>query len=236
VDSYGHDLPDKPDLAALLEELSCIDGLLRIRFLTNHPKDMSPRLIEAMSHLDKVCHQINLPAQAGDNALLKAMRRGYTIEQYRALIGRLRDAMPDIAITSDIIVGFPGESDEQFQNTYKLLAEVKFDAVHVAAYSPRPGTLAARTYADDVPAEIKKARLDAVEQLQEKIATEINAQLLGQTVEVLVEAQNKGRWQGRTRNDKIVFFSGAADLIGKPVMVTIEKTSPWSLQGMATDK
>jgi tRNA-2-methylthio-N6-dimethylallyladenosine synthase len=236
VDSYGHDLPGKPDLAALLEELDRIDGLLRIRFLTNHPKDMSPRLIAAMGQMDKVCRQINLPAQSGDNAILEAMHRGYTAGEYRDLIGRLRNAMPDIAITTDVIVGFPGESAEQFQNTYNLLAELKFDAVHSAAYSPRPGTLAACKYADDVPAEIKKARLDAVEQLQENVSTGINARMLGRTIEVLVEAENKSRWQGRTRSDKIVFFSGGDDLIGKPVMVVIEKTSPWSLQGRATDK
>ena len=236
VDSYGHDLPGKPVLASLLEELNHIDGLLRIRFLTNHPKDISPRLIRSMARLNKVCRQINLPVQAGDDTILEAMHRGYTAAEYRELVERLRIAMPDIAITTDVIVGFPGESEEQFRKTYNLLAELKFDAVHVAAYSPRPGTLAAHKYADDVPAEVKKARLDAVEQLQGKIAAEINARMLGQTVEVLLEGQNKGRWQGRTRSDKIVFFAGGNDLIGKQVMVTIEKTSSWSLQGKASDK
>jgi len=231
VDSYGHDLPGKPALASLLEELNYVDGLLRLRFLTNHPKDMSPRLIRSIARLNKVCRQINLPVQAGDDTILAAMHRGYTAVEYRELVERLRSVMPDIAITTDVIVGFPGESEEQFRQTYTLLAELKFDAVHVAAYSPRPGTLAARQYSDDVPAEIKKARLDAIEQLQGKIAAEINARMLGQTVEVLVEGQNKGRWQGRTRSDKIVFFAGGNDLIGKQVMVTIEKTSPWSLQG-----
>jgi tRNA-2-methylthio-N6-dimethylallyladenosine synthase len=233
VDSYGHDISGKPNLADLLTELNAIPGLLRIRFLTNHPKDMSPRLIETMSRLDKVCRQINLPVQAGDDAILQAMRRGYTVADYRALIGRLRAAMPDIAISTDVIVGFPGESDEQFQNTYNLLSELKFDAVHSAAYSPRPSTLASREYEDNVPADVKKARLAAAEALQKSIATEINARLQGQTVEVLVEAQNKGRWQGRTRSDKLVFFSGGDSLIGKQVMVKVEKTSPWSLQGKA---
>ena len=134
--------------------------------------------------------------------------------------------MPDIAITTDIIVGFPGETEKQFQNTYNLLAELKFDAVHVAAYSPRPGRMAARDLVDDVPPEVKKARLDAVEQLQEKIATEINARLLGQTVEVLVESQNKGRWQGRTRSDKIVFFTGGDDLVGQASQGDHRKDQP----------
>jgi len=232
VDSYGHDLPGKPDLADLLTELNGINGLLRIRFLTNHPKDMSPRLIDAMSRLDKVCRQINLPVQAGDDALLEAMRRGYTVADYRALVERLRVSMPDISITTDVIVGFPGESEAQFQNTYDLLAELKFDAVHVAAYSPRPGTLAASKYADDVPPEAKKSRLSAIEKLQEQIAGEINSNLQGQTLEVLVEGRNKGKWQGRTRGDKIVFFSEGDNLTGMAVMVRIEKAGPWSLQGV----
>ncbi len=232
VDSYGHDLVGKPDLAALLEEMNGIEGLLRIRFLTNHPKDMSPRLIASMSQLDKVCRKINLPVQAGDDAILEAMHRGYTVTEYRNLVARLRTAMPDIAITTDVIVGFPGESEEQFRNTYNLLAELKFDAVHVAAYSPRPGTLAASKYTDDVPAEVKKTRLDAVEQLQENISTEINARMLGRTVEVLVEAEHKGKWQGRTRSDKLVFFTGGADFVGNPALVKVDRTSPWSLQGM----
>ncbi|MCL2707038.1 MAG: MiaB/RimO family radical SAM methylthiotransferase [Dehalococcoidia bacterium] len=231
VDSYGHDLPNKPSLAQLLTELNDIDGLLRIRFLTNHPKDMSSVLIDTMARLDKVCRQINLPVQSGDDAILQAMRRGYQIADYLALISRLRQAMPDIAITTDIIVGFPGESDKQFQNTYKLLADLRFDAVHVAAYSSRPGTLAASMFTDDVPLEIKKARLASVEALQKQIAGELNAIYLGQTMEVLVDGTNKGRWKGRTRSDKIVFFSGGKNLQGKTIMVFIEKTGSWSLQG-----
>jgi len=231
VDSYGHDLAGKPDLAELLTELNKVEGIARLRFLTNHPKDMSRRLIEAMARLDKVCQQINLPVQAGDNAVLEAMHRGYTVEQYRGLVSELRSRMPDIALTTDVIVGFPGETEVQFRNTYSLLSELKFDAVHAAAYSPRPGTLAAKKYADDVPAAVKKAWLDAIEKLQEGIAGEINAALPGQTLEVLVEGKNKGKWQGRTRSDKLVFFIGGADLTGRLALVHIEKASPWSLQG-----
>ena len=236
VDSYGHDLEGKPDLADLLGEVEKIDGLLRVRFLTNHPKDMGPRLIEAMTRLKKVCRQINLPVQAGDDTILTLMKRGYDVAEYRALMGRLRAAMPDIAITTDVIVGFPGETDEQFKNTYDLLAELKFDAVHSAAYSTRPGTFAAGKYADDVPAEVKKTRLAAVEALQEKISTGINSKLLGQTVEVLVETRHEGRWRGRTCADKLVFFDGGSDLAGKDVPVVIEKTSAWSVQGRAANK
>jgi len=231
VDSYGNDLPSKPNLAYLLTELNGIDGLMRLRFLTNHPKDMSAVLIDTMARLDKICHQINLPVQSGDDTILHAMHRGYKVADYCALIARLRQAMMDIAITTDVIVGFPGESDEQFQNTYQLLAKLKFDAVHVAAYSPRSGTLAANNFVDDVPLVTKKARLAAVELLQEQIAGDINASFLGKTLEVLVDGTNKGRWQGRTRSDKMVFFSGGENLQGETVMVSIEKTSSWSLQG-----
>jgi len=231
VDSYGHDLTDKPDLAGLLEELNAVDGLARIRFLTNHPKDMSDRLTDAIARLDKVCEHLNLPVQSGSNEILKAMRRGYTVEQYRALVARIREKVPEIALSTDVIVGFPSETNEQFQETANFLAEVRFDTVHVAAYSPRPGTIAARELEDNVPPKEKKSRLITIEKLQEKIATEINAGLFGKTVEVLVDSQNKGKWQGRTRSAKLVFFSDKNDYFGKLVNITIEKTSPWSLQG-----
>ena len=231
VDSYGHDLTDKPDLAGLLEELNAVDGLARIRFLTNHPKDMSDRLTDAIARLDKVCEHLNLPVQSGSNEILKAMRRGYTVEQYRALVARIREKVPEIALSTDVIVGFPSETNEQFQETANFLAEVRFDTVHVAAYSPRPGTIAARELEDNVPPEEKKSRLTTIEKLQERIATEISARLLGKTVEVLVDGRNKGKWQGRTRSAKLVFFSDKNDYFGKLVNITIEKTSPWSLQG-----
>ncbi|MDP2932220.1 MAG: tRNA (N6-isopentenyl adenosine(37)-C2)-methylthiotransferase MiaB [Chloroflexota bacterium] len=230
VDSYGHDLPDKPELADLLEELNKIDGLFRIRFLTNHPKDMNPRLIKAIARLDKVCEQITLPVQAGDDEILRAMRRGYTVAQYRRLITEIRNQIPEVALSTDVIVGFPSESEAQFQHTFNLLEELRFDTVHVAAYSPRPGTTAEKLD-DNVPPAEKKARLSKIEQLQEKIATEINAGLLGQTVEVLVEGKEKGKWQGRSRSGKLVFFSSQRDCLGQLKNIRIEKTSPWSLQG-----
>jgi len=231
VDSYGHDLPDKPDLADLLYKLNPIEGLWRIRFLTNHPKDMSPRLIEAIAKLDKVCEQLNLPVQAGSDEILKAMKRGYTIEQYRRLIAEIRNRIPEIALTTDVIVGFPSETEEQFRQTADLLSELRFDAVHVAAYSPRPGTYTAEKLEDDVPPAEKKRRLGEVEILQEKIATEINAQLKNKVVEVLVEAKARDRWQSRARNGKLVFFNDNTDRRGQLVNIRIEKTSPWSLQG-----
>jgi tRNA-2-methylthio-N6-dimethylallyladenosine synthase len=236
VDSYGHDLKGRPDLADLLTELNNIDGIMRLRFLTNHPKDISQKLIGAMAGLDKVCEQLNLPVQAGNDEILKAMKRGYTVDQYRALVKQIREKIPDASISTDVIVGFPTESEKQFRQTLDLLSGIKFDTVHVAAYSPRTGTTAAREYEDDIPLREKKERLSKVEQLQERIQTEINARLLGRTVEILVEGQSKGKWYGRTRTDKLVFFSSGQDYLGQLVKIKIEKTSPWSLQGKIESK
>ena len=205
-------------------------GLWRIRFLTSHPRDMNDRLIEAVAELDKVCPAINLPVQAGDDAVLAAMGRGYTADDYRRLVDRIRGRIPGVALTTDLIVGFPGETVAQFENSMSLLAELRFDAVHVAAYSPREGTRAA-ALPDDVTPEEKSRRLHAVETLQTRIAGEINGALNGQVVEILVEGLHRGRWMGRTRTDKIVFFDDAADRRGALVKVRITRTGPWSLQG-----
>jgi tRNA-2-methylthio-N6-dimethylallyladenosine synthase len=229
VDAYGHDLPGKPDLAELLAEINAIDELARIRFLTNHPRDMSPRLIEAVASLDKVCESISLPVQSGSDAILSAMRRGYTAAQYRELVKQIRGNIPGIALSTDVIVGFPSESEGQFRETFDLLSEIKFDIVHAAAYSPRPGTAAAGLE-DNVPLAEKQVRLRRVEALQKEIAAEISARLLGKIVEVLVEGREKGKWYGRTRTDKLVFFGGH-DGYGQLVNIRVAKTSPWSLQG-----
>ena len=231
VDAYGHDLPDKPDLADLMTQIHDVEGLERIRFLTSHPRYMSERIIQTVAELPKVCEHINLPFQAGDDQILLHMRRTYNSDEYRSLVDRIRSTIPSISMSTDVIVGFPGETEGQFQATIDILRDLEFDKVHVAAYSPRPGTIAIRKMADDVPDEEKKARLHAVEVLQEQIATRLNARLLGQTKEVLVDGHHKGQWQGRTRTDKLVFFPSDADLLGQLVNVSIEKTSPWSLQG-----
>ena len=231
VDSYGHDLPGHTDLAALLNELGSIDDLARIRFLTNHPKDISLKLIETMASLSKVCEHLELPVQSGDNDILEAMRRGCTVERYRELVHTIRHKIPQTSLSTDIIVGFPGETEEQFEHSLALVQEMRFDVVHVAAYSPRSGTIAWREYQDNIPAEVKKERLNKIEELQTAIASEINSQLQGKQVEVLVEGRKKGKWFGRTRSNKLVFFEDAGDWLGQLVMVQIEKTSPWSLGG-----
>jgi len=231
VDSYGHDLPGHPDLADLLSELSGIDDLARIRFLTNHPKDMSLKLIETMASLSKACEHLELPVQSGDNDILKAMKRGYTVERYRELVHTVRLKIPQISLSTDLIVGFPGETEEQFERSLSVVQEMRFDVVHVAAYSPRVGTIAWREYQDDIPAEVKKERLNRIEELQTAIASEINSQLQGQEVEVLVEGRKEGKWFGRTRSNKLVFFEDASDWLGQLVRIQIGKTSPWSLRG-----
>jgi tRNA-2-methylthio-N6-dimethylallyladenosine synthase len=234
VNSYGHDLQAKPDLSALLTALNGINGLSRIRFLTNHPKDMGQQLIQAIASLDKVCEHINLPLQSGDDDVLKAMRRGYTVEQYRQLVNSIRNCVPEVALSTDVIVGFPGESEEQFESTLTVLEEVRFDTVHVAVYSPRSGTTASREYEDNVPYKLKKERLTRIEMLQANVAGEIGLRLIGKGVEVLVEGKKGGKWYGRTRSNKLVFFESDSNCLGRLVDVTIARASPWALQGEIT--
>ena len=234
VDSYGHDLPDDTDLADLLAAVDGVDELDRVRFLTSHPNDMSDRIIDSVARLDKVCEHVNLPFQAGDDEVLSRMRRGYTAGQYMELTERIRERVPNVSLSTDVIVGFCGETDEQFDKTLDLIRDVRFDKVHAAAYSTRDGTIAARTMSDDVPGEVKKARLKAIEELQRETLTEINAALEGQTVEVLVEDRKRGRWFGRNRNDKLVYFDDERDLRGQLVDVKVERAGPWSLQGVAS--
>jgi tRNA-2-methylthio-N6-dimethylallyladenosine synthase len=230
VDSYGHDWKDRDtDLADLLEAIHDIPKLQRIRFLTSYPPDMTDRIIDAVAQLPKVCEHFNVPVQSGHDDVLKSMRRGYRVSEYRELIYRIRDRVPGVTLATDVIVGYPGETEEQFQATYDLLHELRFDTVHVAAYSVRPGTIASK-WDDNVPLEEKKRRLHAVEQLQETIATELNARLLGTRQTVLVEEVRGEKWMGRTRGNKLVFFEDDADLRGEEVSVQIVATSPWSLQ------
>jgi tRNA-2-methylthio-N6-dimethylallyladenosine synthase len=231
VDRYGLDLPDKSTLASLLRRLHEIEGLGRIRFLTSHPNWMTDELLETVAALSEVCEHIEVPVQAGDDEVLARMRRGYTADDYRSLIARIREHISGVSIATDIIVGFPGETEFQFQRTYDLLAQLRLDKAHIARYSPRPQTLAARRFPDDVPQEEKERRRKALDDLQAEIVGEINARLLGETVKVLVEGQKKGRWWGRTRTDKLVFFEDEQDWRGRLAQVHITWTGPWSLIG-----
>jgi len=239
VDSYGKDFEGgRPDLADIFYAIHDLPGLKRIRFMTSYPADMTPRIVQAVADLPKVCEHVHVPCQSGDDTTLKAMHRTYTSGYYRDLIGRIRETIPDVAISTDVIVGFPGETDEQFRNTLRMLEDLRLDTVHVACYSVRPGTEAARTLADDVPTDVKKARLKEIEALQERVLGEISQSMLGHEVEVLVEDDaskvNRGtpQWRGRTRQNKLMYFpAGPLDLRGEEVKVRVERVSPWALQG-----
>jgi len=230
VDAYGLDLPDEPDLSDLFSSLNEVPDLQRIRFLTSHPSFMSQRIIDSINDLPKVCEHINLPVQSGDDDILTLMRRPYSRSEYKELVFRIRDSIPDVSISTDLIVGFPGETRVQYENSLDLISEMKFDKVHCAAYSTRPGTVADRTMVDDVPQDEKALRLKEVDSVQEDILRDINSKLVGNDLEVLVEGQKNGRWQSRTRTDKIVFFDHDNVKIGDVLRVNVESSTAWSLQ------
>ncbi|NTW97377.1 MAG: tRNA (N6-isopentenyl adenosine(37)-C2)-methylthiotransferase MiaB [Oscillochloris sp.] len=234
VDSWGHDLPGRPQLADLIQAVHDTPGLLRLRFLTSHPAWMTDHLIETISRLSRCMPEVNLPVQSGSDTLLKIMRRGYTTARYRALITRIRAAIPHISLTTDIIVGHPGETAEDFAQTMALCEEIRFDKIHIAAFSARPGTPAAAQEQDPALAVSegeKQERRVAVEQLHERVATERSAALLGQTIDVLVEGESRGKWRGRSPGNKLVFFAHPDNWAGRLAQVQITQTSPWALQG-----
>ena len=234
VDRYGKDVPDGPDLADLLRIVHQVaeeTGLERIRFLTSHPNWMTNKLLDTVAELPRVMPHIEVPVQAGDDEVLRRMKRGYTADDYRRLVANIRARIPEVAIHTDIIVGFPGETTEQFQRTYDLLAELRLDKMHLARYSPRPQTLSARTLPDDVPDDEKHRRHQALEALHAEVSAAINGRLLGQTVQVLVEERCKGKWRGRTPQNKLVFFEAPGDWKGQLANVEITWTGPWSMQG-----
>jgi tRNA-2-methylthio-N6-dimethylallyladenosine synthase len=235
VDRYGKDIPEGPNLAGLLRMAHDIEGLERIRFLTSHPNWMTDELLDAVAELPKVVPHIEVPVQAGDDQVLANMRRGYTVEDYRRLVTKIRARLdggfPGVSIATDIIVGFPGETVEQFQHTYDLMEELQLDVAHLARYSPRPGTVADRRFADDVAENEKMRRFRLLETQQERIATTIAERYLGKTVNVLFEEQVKGRWKGRTTTNKLVFLESGDDLTGQRLDVRIKWAGPWSMQG-----
>ncbi len=233
VNSYGKDLEPRVEFADLLWELNKIEDIYRLRFTSSHPKDLSDRLIEAMAGAEKVCEHIHLPVQAGSNRVLKAMNRNYTREHYLELIHKLREAVPQIAITTDLIVGFPGETDQDFRDTMDLLERVRYDAAYTFVYNKRSGTPAA-DLADQVPDEVKKARIQELITLQNSISLAKNREEIGQRVEVLVEGPsktNESKLTGRTRSNKVVVFTGNPDLKGKLATVSIDDAKTWHLEG-----
>jgi tRNA-2-methylthio-N6-dimethylallyladenosine synthase len=230
VDRYGKDIPDGPDLSALLRLVHQVEGLERIRFLTSHPNWMTDALLDTVAELPKLMPHIEVPVQAGDDLVLANMHRGYTAGDYRLLVEKIRRKIPGVAIATDVIVGFPGESEAQFHHTYDLLEELRLDVVHLARYSVRPGTVAERRMTDDVPDEEKIGRFHLLEDQHERIAGEINTRYQGELVEVLFEDKHRGRWRGRTPTNKLVFVETDEDLRGQLRNARITWTGPWSMQ------
>ncbi len=233
VNSYGKTLDYNFTFADLLREVNKINGIERIRFMTSHPKDLSDDLITAMAELDKVCEQLHLPVQSGSTRILKSMNRKYTKEDYLRLVEKIRKAVPDIAITTDIIVGFPGETEEDFEETLDLVKKVRYDSAFTFLYSKREGTIAAKKE-DQVPEEVKHERFQRLLDTLYPIFYEKNAKYQDKIVEVLVEEiskNNKEVLSGRTRTGKLVHFKGDESLIGKFVNVKITKPKTFTLEG-----
>lgn len=233
VNSYGKTLNRNYDFVDLLRDINKIDGIERIRFMTSHPKDLSDKLIDAYRTLDKLCEHLHLPVQSGSNRILKEMNRKYTREDYLRLIKKLREAEPNIAITTDIIVGFPGETDEDFNDTLELVKEVEYDSAFTFIYSKREGTRAARME-NQVDDKVKHERFQKLTEVLYEISLKKNKQLEGQTLEVLVEEVSKNNPEyltGRTRTNKLVHFKGDKSLIGTMVNVKIDTAKTFFLEG-----
>jgi tRNA-2-methylthio-N6-dimethylallyladenosine synthase len=241
IDAYGRDLPGstpegrhKHTLTDLLYYVHDVPGIERLRFATSHPRYFTERLIRACAELPKVCEHFHIPFQSGDNEVLKAMSRGYTHEKYRRIVDKIRHYLPDAAISADAIVGFPGETEEQFQNTLQLVEDIEFDQLNTAAYSPRPGTPAAK-WDNQLSDEVKSDRLQRLNHLVSTKAAARSRRYLHRTEEVLVEGQNpkdSSQVMGRTRTNRLTFFAGNIEqLRGKAVSVKITEVRAFSLTG-----
>jgi tRNA-2-methylthio-N6-dimethylallyladenosine synthase len=233
VDDY-HDPAGRGGLAALVAEVETIPGLRRLRFMTSHPQDLEPRLLEVMAASDVVCRELQLPVQSGDDTILKRMARGYQTRHYREIVAEARRLMPDLGLVTDVIVGFPGESEEAFSNTRALLEEIEFDVVHLAMYSPRPGTFAAERMPDDVPNHEKLRRLNDLLALQRQIAARKTQRWIGRRAEVLIEGRDElNRPYGRIRQGKRAIVMQGGDIApGEVVMVRILQATAGQLLGL----
>jgi tRNA-2-methylthio-N6-dimethylallyladenosine synthase len=233
VDDYT-DPDGNGGLAALVTAVEQIRGLKRLRFMTSHPQDLEPRLLEVMAASDVICRELQLPVQSGDDGILKRMARGYQMRHYRAIVEQARNLMPDIGLVTDVIVGFPGESEEAFMNTRRLLEEMEFDVVHLAMYSPRPGTFAADKLQDDVPGDEKLRRLNDLLALQRGIAARKTARWVGREVQVLIEGKDElGRTYGRIRQGKRAIVLKASEIApGQLVNVRVMQATAGQLTGL----
>lgn len=237
VNSYGKDWrrqgqTEAPDFADLLQAASQVEGIERIRYMSSHPRDFSPQLVDIISDLPKVRDYYHLPLQSGCDRILQAMNRGYSTADYQAILAQIREKTPQAAVTTDLIVGFPGETEADFQQTLDFVAKCRFDAAYTFLYSPRSGTPAA-TMAEQVPLAVKKERLQRLVALQNSISLEHNQEYLGQNVQVLVEGLSKNNpdfYTGRTSSNKIVIFKGQPEQIGQLVDLTITGAKTWHLE------
>lgn len=234
VDSYGKDLEDGSSLAKLIRETIEINGIERIWFLTSYPRDFSDELIDVIASSEKVSRAIHLPVQSGSNRILKDMNRGYTREYYLDLLGRVKNRIQGATLSTDLIIGFPGETEKEYEETVSLVKEVRFERVNLAMYSPREGTLSAKKMKDDVPQEVKTRRLNDLLAIQKHINREENEKYLNETIDVIGEGKVKGNGKiyGRTMNNKIVIYEAEADLIGQPVKIRIVRVSAGPLYGV----
>lgn len=233
VTAYGHDLDPVIHLGNLLEMTGTVSGIKRVRFLTGHPRDLNPEIIDAVANVWNACEYFHIPIQAGSDRILRRMARGYNVDFYRRMAERIRLKMPDASLSSDFIVGFPGETQQEFMETVNLIEELEFDSCITAAYSPRPHTVAAN-WEQQVPDTEKNERLRFLNSVIAEVALKRNKRLLGQTVEVLVEGKsrrNPERLTGRTTTNKIVNFEGTESMIGELVNVIVESANPWALRG-----
>ncbi|MGD9666501.1 MAG: tRNA (N6-isopentenyl adenosine(37)-C2)-methylthiotransferase MiaB [Synergistaceae bacterium] len=233
VDAYGKDKKGEYGFASLLKDVSKIEGIRRLRFATSHPKDFDEDILEVMAGNPSICRAINLPVQSGSDRILKEMNRGYTRSQYIELVKRIRSVLSDVSLTTDLIVGFPQETEEDFKDSYDLLKELRFDIIHTAAYSPREGTKAA-IMEGQIDNKVKAARLNEINALQSQIARELNEEYVGKTVEILVDGpapRGDGSLQGRTKTDKVVIVKGGPEYMGRYMDVKIIRASHWSLEG-----
>jgi tRNA-2-methylthio-N6-dimethylallyladenosine synthase len=230
--------PDAPscDFSGLLEAVHAVDGIERIRFASPHPRHVTPRFLETMARLPKICRHLHLPVQSGSTRVLDAMRRRYTRESYLDLVARIREALPDVALSTDIIVGFPGETEADFDDTLTLTAAVRYHSMFSFKYSARPNTLALKRLADDVSEEDKTRRIVALQALQREIQTALNERMVGQTVDVLVDAASRRReteLSGRTSGNVVVNLPGPSGWIGRTVPVRVERAGPHSVWGQS---
>jgi len=233
VDAYGKDKKGEYGFASLLTDVSKIEGIRRLRFATSHPKDFDEDILEVMAGTPSICRAINLPVQSGSDRILKEMNRGYTRSQYIELVKRIRSALPDVSLTTDLIVGFPQETEEDFKDSYDLLKELRFDIIHTAAYSPREGTKAA-IMEGQIDNKVKAARLNEINALQSQLARELNEEYVGRKFEILVDGpapRGEGSLQGRTKTDKVVIVKGGPEYMGRYMDVKIIRASHWSLEG-----